>query len=108
MLLVTGITGHTGRYFLQELINHKYDGAIRCIVRETSDTSILDASGLNIEKFYGDLNDEKFIKSTMTLLVPRYLRYRSSLAMCQTSSLRRRSSLGLVDRQECLEGHLKD
>ena len=43
MLLVTGITGHTGRYFLQELINHKYDGAIRCIVRETSDTSILDA-----------------------------------------------------------------
>lgn len=65
MLLVTGVTGHTGRYFLQELINHKYEGTIRCIVRETSDTSILDASGLNIEKFYGDLNDEKFIKSTM-------------------------------------------
>ena len=26
MLLVTGITGHTGRYFLQELINNKYEG----------------------------------------------------------------------------------
>ena len=50
MLLVTGITGHTGRYFLQELINNKYKGPIGCIVRETSDTSLLDGSGLNIEK----------------------------------------------------------
>lgn len=61
MLLVTGITGHTGRYFLQELINHKYEGLIRCIVRETSDTSMLDNSGLNIEKVYGDIHDETFL-----------------------------------------------
>lgn len=61
MLLVTGITGHTGRYFLQELIDHKYEGSIRCIVRETSDTSMLDNSGLNIEKVYGDLNDQEFM-----------------------------------------------
>jgi nucleoside-diphosphate-sugar epimerase len=58
---VTGITGHTGRYFLQELINHKYEGPIRCIVRETSDTSLLDNSGLNIEKVYGDIHDEAFL-----------------------------------------------
>jgi len=62
MLLVTGITGHTGRYFLQELINHKYEGPIRCIVRETSDTSLLDNSGLNIEKVYGDIHDEAFLE----------------------------------------------
>lgn len=61
MLLVTGVTGHTGRYFLQELISHKYEGPIRCIVRETSDTSMLDNSGLNIEKVYGDIHDEKFL-----------------------------------------------
>lgn len=61
MLLVTGITGHTGRYFLQELIDHKYEGPIRCIVRETSDTSMLDNSGLNIEKVYGDIHDEAFL-----------------------------------------------
>jgi len=61
MLLVTGITGHTGRYFLQELIDHKYKGPIRCIVRETSDTSMLDNSGLNIEKVYGDIHDEAFL-----------------------------------------------
>ena len=65
MLLVTGITGHTGRYFLQELINNKYEMPIRCIVRETSDTSLLDNSGLNIEKAVGDLNDEEFIYKAM-------------------------------------------
>ena len=66
MLLVTGITGHSGKYFLQELINNKYEGPIRCIVRETSDTSMLDNSGLNIEKVYGDINDKEFIKEVMS------------------------------------------
>lgn len=65
MLLVTGITGHSGRYFLQELIDHKYQGPIRCTVRETSDTSMLDESGLNIEKIVGDLSDEEFINRAM-------------------------------------------
>lgn len=65
MLLVTGITGHTGRYFLQELINNKYKGPIRCIVRETSDTSLLENSGLNIEKVVGDLDDEGIINKAM-------------------------------------------
>lgn len=62
MLLVTGITGHTGKYFIQELMEHKYKGEIRCLVRETSDTSLIDTSGLNIEKVIGDLNDKSFIK----------------------------------------------
>lgn len=65
MLLVTGITGHTGRYFLQELINNKYEGSIRCVVRETSNTSLMDNSGLNIEKVVGDLDDPDFIDSVM-------------------------------------------
>jgi thioester reductase-like protein len=53
MLLVTGITGHSGSYFLKELINNKYEGPIRCVVRETSDTSLIDNSGLHIEKVVG-------------------------------------------------------
>lgn len=57
MLLVTGITGHSGRYFLRELIDRQYEEPIRCIVRETSDTSLLDHCGLKIEKIVGDLND---------------------------------------------------
>ncbi|MGF7057742.1 NAD-dependent epimerase/dehydratase family protein [Brassicibacter mesophilus] len=65
MLLVTGISGHTGKYFLQELINNKYVGSIRCIVRETSDTSMLDNSGLNIEKVVGDIHDEAFLNGIM-------------------------------------------
>jgi nucleoside-diphosphate-sugar epimerase len=66
MLLVTGVTGHTGRYFLKELINHNYEGPIRCVIRETSDTSQLDISGLNVEKVVGDLNDPNFISQVMT------------------------------------------
>lgn len=65
MLLVTGITGHTGRYFLQELIGQNYEGPIRCVVRETSDTSLIDNSGLNVEKVIGDINDSAFINKIM-------------------------------------------
>ncbi|CAH2716768.1 hypothetical protein BACCIP111895_03956 [Neobacillus rhizosphaerae] len=65
MLLVTGITGHSGRYFLQELIKNKYEGPIRCTVRETSNTFLLDNSGLKIEKVFGDLNDQDFIDRVM-------------------------------------------
>ena len=53
-IAVTGITGHTGRFFLQELIKNNYQGCVRCLVRETTDTSILDNSGLNISKIVGD------------------------------------------------------
>lgn len=65
MLLVTGITGHTGRYFLKELIDNKYKGSIRCIVRDTSDHWILDNCGLNIEKVFGDIDDEDFMSEVM-------------------------------------------
>lgn len=65
MLLVTGFTGHTGKYFLQELIDNKYEGPIRCIVRETSDTSQIDKSGLKIEKVIGDIRDEVFLDKCM-------------------------------------------
>lgn len=65
MLLVTGITGHSGKYFLQELIDNKYEGPIRCIVRETSDTSMLDKSGLNIEKFTCDLDNQELMNQAM-------------------------------------------
>lgn len=65
MLLITGITGHTGKYFLQELIGHNYNGKIRCIVRKTSDTSMLDNCDLSIEKVVGDLNDHSFLDEAM-------------------------------------------
>lgn len=65
MILITGITGHSGRYFLQELINNRYEGLIRCIVRESSDAKILDNTGLNIEKLVGELDNQEFIDRAM-------------------------------------------
>lgn len=65
MLLVTGITGHCGRYFLQELVRNKYEDTIRCVVRKSSNTSLLDSSGLKIDKVIGDLNDQEFIDEVM-------------------------------------------
>ncbi|SPF53848.1 conserved hypothetical protein [Candidatus Desulfosporosinus infrequens] len=65
MLLVTGITGHSGKYFLQELINHKYEDTIRCVVRTSSDTLLLDNSGLKMEKVVGDLTDQVFLDSCL-------------------------------------------
>ncbi len=65
MLLVTGITGHSGRHFLQQLVNHKYEGRIRCVVRNSSDTSLLENSGLRIEKAVGDLSDQEFMDCCM-------------------------------------------
>lgn len=66
MLLVTGITGHSGKYFLHELIDNKYDGHIRVVVRESSNTSLIDNSGLDIEKVAGNLDDQNFMNCAMS------------------------------------------
>ncbi len=63
ILAVTGVTGHTGRYFLEELVRGGFDGTLRVLVRESSDTRLLDASGLRVEKVVGDLlNDEDLFR----------------------------------------------
>lgn len=66
MLAVTGITGHSGRFFLEELKANHYSGKIRCLVRHTSDTSALDASGLDIEKVTGDLADPQALRGLIS------------------------------------------
>ena len=53
VLAVTGITGHSGSFFLQQLIDNKFEGTLRCMVRETSNTRKLDESGLKVEKVIG-------------------------------------------------------
>lgn len=62
MLLVIGVTGHTGRYFLQELIKNKYEGKIRFLIRKKSDEDLLKNSGLNYEIVNGDLEDVESLK----------------------------------------------
>lgn len=66
MLCVTGITGHSGRWFIERLRENNYQGKVRCVVRKESNTSFLEQSGLNIEKVIGDLNDREFMIFSMS------------------------------------------
>lgn len=65
MLFITGITGHSGKYFLQELEKNNYTGRIRVIVRNNESAEFIYKSRLNIEVVVGDLDDELFLKSVI-------------------------------------------
>lgn len=64
-IFVTGITGHSGRFYTQRLTKEKSQDEFICLVRKTSDTSLLDDSQLNIKKVAGDLNDVEFMSKKM-------------------------------------------
>jgi len=55
MLLVTGATGFLGSHTIPKLVED-YEGKIRCFVRKTSDTSLLEKYS-NIELAYGSLDE---------------------------------------------------
>ena len=55
MIAVTGLTGHSGGFLLQQFIDNGYKGKIRCLVRSSTKTDKLSASGLDLEIFPGDL-----------------------------------------------------
>lgn len=55
MLLVTGITGYSGKYFIHQLVSQNYRYLIKCTVRKSSDTTFLDESGLLVQKIICDL-----------------------------------------------------
>lgn len=61
MLAVTGITGHTGRYFIKELQEKKYDDKIKCLVRSSNKVEYINGSGLNFEIIEGNLDNEEDI-----------------------------------------------
>lgn len=65
ILAVTGITGHSGSFMLQQLIDNKFEGTLRCLVRETSNTKKLDESGLKVEKVVGS---NKSVEDLMRLV----------------------------------------
>jgi nucleoside-diphosphate-sugar epimerase len=60
------MTGYSGGFFVDELERHGYGGQIRCVVRETSDTSVIDNSDLQIERAVGDLTDREFMNQAMS------------------------------------------
>ena len=96
MLLITGITGHSGTYFLKELINGgsetinlRFEG-IRVITRSTSNTELIDSCGLDIERYVGNLNDEGFLfrafKGVDTLFHIAGIAYSSTLVRVAAAS----------------------
>ena len=66
MLAVTGITGHSGRFFLNQLVAGAYQGQIRCLVRTMSKAEGLLASGLDVELVEGSLDDEATVRKLLT------------------------------------------
>lgn len=59
MLLVIGATGHTGRYFLEELDKNQYKGKIRFLVRKESDKKVFEKYNLDYEIIQGNLESSK-------------------------------------------------
>lgn len=65
MILITGATGHSGSYFVKKLSEAGYSEPIKCIVRENSDISLLESSGLSIAYCRGMLEDVSFVEECM-------------------------------------------
>lgn len=72
MIAVTGITGHSGGFLLEQLIKNGCEDTIRCFVRASSNTAALDASGLKIEKVCGSFENpddlHRFTEGADTLI----------------------------------------
>ena len=67
--LITGITGHSGKYFLKELIKNNYVTKIRVVIRGNDSFDYLEKSGLNIEILKGDFPKTHKAKNTPCALL---------------------------------------
>lgn len=61
MILFTGLTGTSGKAFVDLLIKEGFSEHFRAVVRTISNTEQLKNSGLNFEMVCGDIDDEEFI-----------------------------------------------
>ncbi len=66
MLAVTGITGHTGKYFANELSRAHFDEPVRCLVRNAAKGSFLSETELNAEIIYGNLQNDDDIRTLLS------------------------------------------
>lgn len=65
MMLITGITGLSGRAFYDVLCRENYPEKLRLLVRPTSDVVMFENSPLDIELIYGDMDDADFLLKAM-------------------------------------------
>lgn len=71
MLYITGITGHSGRWFLKRLEAECYDGKIRCVMRQTKEEApdkyaLFEDCNLDLEFAIGDITDPIFLFESLT------------------------------------------
>lgn len=87
MILVIGITGHTGRYFLDNLMKNDYKEKIRVLAHSDKGLEKLKKSKLDYEIVYGDLNNledlEKACKGVEEIVQIYDIRY--SLKVLETA-----------------------
>ena len=65
MLLITGATGHSGKWFIRNLEAEHYKGKIKCVVRSLDKTDFLKKTNLDLEFVVGDLEDPKLLEKAM-------------------------------------------
>lgn len=65
MLAVTGITGHMGGFFIDELVKSQYSGKLRCLVRTPVKAKHLLGSGLNAEIVEGSLESDEAVRALL-------------------------------------------
>ena len=68
LIFMTGVTGHSGRYAIERLVERKDElaGLRFCaLVRGASDVTRIQSSGLPIELLYGDIRDDAVLEKGM-------------------------------------------
>lgn len=65
MLLITGITSHSGKYFFNELVKNKVTEKIKIIFRNEETLTFIKESGLDIEVLVDDLSNESFLTKSL-------------------------------------------
>jgi|SRR5665647_970778 len=70
MLYVTGLTGHSGKWFLKRLEEENYKDKIRVVMRKSIENApekytLFENSNLNLEFSIGELDDSEFLKQSL-------------------------------------------
>lgn len=92
MIFITGVTGLTGRFLLEELRLAGYQGYVRCLVQTSSDVSWIQDD--KVELYEGNVNDYASIIPALdgVLAVIHLVNIRSSLQIiraCQEADVKR-------------------
>lgn len=64
-IMMTGATGHSGKWFIERLKKENFQGSLICLVREGRDIRYIENSGLDYQIIWGDASDESSLLKAM-------------------------------------------